>query len=281
LREHFDVREGKVKDSSQPGIAVSPDRPYLVAASGNPAFRPAFDLLSRICIYNINPAVIRDLQLTDSGDMLHREGRNLAAVLRRLTRDHRDRMRRIQDYMELIVPGIAGIQAKPLQNREMIEFRQSMPGAKSPWRFPASSMSDGTLRALGVLTAIFQAPPTGAMDLPIVGIEEPEVAVHPHALSVLLDALMEASESRQTVVTSHSPELLDRSTVDADSLLAVSSQAGATVIAPVDQAMREAMREHLCTAGELMRQNRLVPDPEEVTAVAEGGQLKLFDPLEP
>jgi hypothetical protein len=119
------------------------------------------------------------------------------------------------------------------------------------------------------------------MDLPIVGIEEPEVAVHPHALSVLLDALMEASESRQTVVTSHSPELLDRSTVDADSLLAVSSQAGATVIAPVDQAMREAMREHLCTAGELMRQNRLVPDPEEVTAVAEGGQLKLFDPLEP
>lgn len=279
LREHFDVREGVVKTSSQPAVAVSSDRPYLVAASGSPAFRPAFDLLSRIQIYNINPAVIRDLQPTDAGDLLQRHGENLAAVLRRLGRDRKDRIGRIDEYMAQIVAGIASIQAKPMGNRETLEFRQRMPGAKSPWRFPASSMSDGTLRALGVLTALFQEPPSGSMDLPIVGIEEPEVAVHPHALGVLLEALLEASGSRQTVVTSHSPDLLDRPEVDGDCLLAVSQRDGATVVAPVDAAGRQAIRARLCTAGELLRQNRLEPDSDAVDAVRGIRQLNIFEHL--
>lgn len=279
LRDHFDVHAGTVKSSSQPAVAVSADRPYLVAASGNPAFRAVFDLLSRIQIYNINPTVIRDMQPTDAGDILKRDGSNLAAVLRRLTRDHKDRKACIDGFMSQIVSGIASIEAKPVQNRERIEFRQNMPGAKSSWRFPASSMSDGTLRALGVLTAIFQLPPPDSMDLPIVGIEEPEIAVHPHALGVLLEALLEASGHRQTVVTSHSPELLNRPEIDGDNLLAVSQQDGATVVAAVDEAGRAAIRERLCTAGELLRQNRLGPDTMAVARVAAIRQLKIFEHL--
>ncbi len=269
--DHFLVQKGKVIDSSQQKVAVVADRPYLVAASATPLFRPVFDLLSRITVYNINPAVIRELQPTDGGEVLSRDGGNLAAVIRRLARDQPGRIARIQDYLRQIVPNLVKFDPKALSNRETLEFRQAIPGARSAWRFPSSSMSDGTLRAVGVLTAILQLPPIEDSDIPIVGIEEPEVAVHPFALGVLLEALQEASRYRQIVVTSHSPELLDRDTIGDDSILAVAQDGGATVVGQVDPDGREAIRKRLCTAGMLLRQNRLVPDPK-----ASGQQLDIF-----
>jgi hypothetical protein len=73
-----------------------------------------------------------------------------------------------------------------------LEFRQDMAGAKHPWRFPAQNMSDGTLRALGVLTALFQGNRDYAPSL--VGIEEPETARHPAASAALREALARASQ---------------------------------------------------------------------------------------
>jgi predicted ATP-dependent endonuclease of OLD family len=40
-------------------------------------------------------------------------------------------------------------------------------------------------------------------------VEEPEAFLHPGAIQVLRDGLMEASRSRQVIVTTHSPDLLD------------------------------------------------------------------------
>ncbi len=114
------------------------------------------------------------------------------------------------------------------------------------------------------------------MEIPIIGIEEPEVAVHPHALGILLDALLDASQHRQIVITSHSPDLLDRPGLEPESLLAVSIQHGATVVTPIDVSLREAMHKHLCTAGELLRQNQIQPDPSELK-VAKGRQSNLFE----
>ncbi len=81
-------------------------------------------------------------------------------------------------------------------------------------------MSDGTLRAVGILVALFQYH-GGASEVPLVGIEEPDAALHPGAAGVLLDALREASVRTQVVVTSHSPDLLDDPSIDAESILAV------------------------------------------------------------
>ena len=98
----------------------------------------------------------------------------------------------------------------------------------------------------------------------LVGIEEPEAALHPAAAGVLLGALREASESTQVLVTSHSPDLLDDESIATDSLLAVSANGGATQIAPIDPTGRGALRERLYTAGELLRLDQLRPDPELV-----------------
>lgn len=109
----------------------------------------------------------------------------------------------------------------------------------------------------------------------LVGIEEPEVALHPAAASVVRDALARASERSQVIVTSHSPELLDDQSIDLDSLLAVSAGDGATLIAPLDDASRETVRKGLFTPGELLVLNQLTPDPKHRVEL-ESRQMRLF-----
>jgi predicted ATPase len=116
-------------------------------------------------------------------------------------------------------------------------------------------MSDGTLRALGVLTALFQGNSDHSPSL--IGIEEPETALHPAASAALREALVRAGERTQVLVTSHSPDLLDDVAIPADSLLVVVSEEGATRVAPVDGASRQAIRDHLYSAGELLRLDQL------------------------
>jgi hypothetical protein len=138
-------------------------------------------------------------------------------------------------------------------------------------------MSDGTLRVLGILVALFQGDHDDRKRVLLVGIEEPEIALHPAAAGVLLDGLRDAAEKTQVIVTSHSPDLLDDKNLDVGSILAVESQDGDTMIAPVDNASRTVVRDRLFTVGELLRRDQLQPDPESVISDEKARQLDLFD----
>jgi predicted ATPase len=111
----------------------------------------------------------------------------------------------------------------------------------------------------------------------LVGLEEPEAALHPAAAGVLLGALREASTISQVVVTSHSPDLLDDPDIPDESILAVESKDGVTVIGPIDEAGRSVLRDKLFTPGELLRQNQLTPNAESFEEVQDEQQLKLFE----
>ena len=272
--EHFyHVRAGKLTAASFALAPVSlPDRLFLVNAAGQAAFRPVYDALSRMEIYNLNPQQIGTLQKPDPGDILRRDGSNVASVLQMLPKPTRER---VNEYLSRIVRGVAGVEARTLGDQETVQFRQMVKGQKNPWQFWASSMSDGTLRAFGVLLAVMQGGADGGP--PLVGLEEPEVALHPAAAGVLLAALREAATQRQIIVTSHSPDLLDNPDIPTESLLAVENIDGVTTLGPIDPAGRAMLRERLFTAGELLRQNQLSPDPEQTHADVDERQMGLFE----
>lgn len=174
-----DVRNGELVGSTQLVMppAVS-DRLFLASAAGIEAFRPVFDGLSAVTVYNISPDSMRRPQKPETGDLLRRDGSNVASVFGRLRRERPAAKERIVQYLSRI--------------------------DAHPWRFPGSSMSDGTLRALGVLVALFGG--TTALASPV-GIEEPGSALHPAAAGLLLDALRDASEARQVREGSQQSEL--------------------------------------------------------------------------
>jgi predicted ATPase len=137
--------------------AASTDRLYLVNASGLPEFRLLYDALSHMGFYNLSPDRIRDLQAPDVGDLLARDGANLASVLAELAQRSPAGKQRVEEYLAKVVDGVQAVDVRQIGTRETLEFRQSVSGSKSPWRFLANSMSDGTLRALGILVALFRA----------------------------------------------------------------------------------------------------------------------------
>lgn len=261
----FQIDRGRLQDSSETVFpSVTADRLALVAASGLTAFRPVFDAFTHMGFYNLNPKLMRELQKPQEGRLLKPVGENIASVIGHLERLAPDRLALVQQYLQTVAPMVHGVERKQVGPMETLEFRQDMVGAKHPWRFLAQNMSDGTLRALGVLAALFQGNRDYSPTL--VGIEEPETALHPAASAALREALMRASEETQVIVTSHSPDLLDDMNLSADALLAVVSEGGETRIASLDPASRAAMRQRLFSAGELLRLNQLAPDPAALAA---------------
>lgn len=218
-------------------------------------------------MHSLNPDSMRRPQKPDPGDLLHRDGANVASVIENLRRTRPEAKERIEDFLRRIVPGVDSVERKGVGAWETLEFRQHVAGSTDPWTFQAGSMSDGTLRALGVLVALFGS----AGDVPSpVAIEEPEAALHPAAAGLLLEALKSASETRQVLATSHSPDLLDSPTLRPEDLLAVRADAGTTLVAAPDQASAQAIRDSLYTPGELLRVDQLQPE------ASSPAQLEIF-----
>lgn len=275
----FQIDRGSLKACSEASFpAITSDRLALVAASGLAVFRPVFDALASMGFYNLNPKLMRELQKPQEGRLLKPAGENIASVIGHLERVGSGQLAAIQEYLQTVVPMVHGVERRQVGPMETLEFRQDMAGAKHPWRFLAQNMSDGTLRALGVLVALFQGNQDYAPTL--VGIEEPETALHPAASAALREALVRASSQTQIIVTSHSPDLLDDRSLSVDSFLAVVSEGGETRIAPLDQASRDIMRQQLFSAGELLRLNQLAPD-RTVLAEREARQADLFGEAQP
>ena len=270
---YFIVENGRITTASFPHPpGAGSDRLYLMQVAGYPAFRPVYDALAGMGFYNFHPEQIRELQSPDPGDLLKSDGSNIASVLANLKSGSPDAATRVGEYLSKVVPGTVGTEPKVVGPKLTIEFRQEVRGDRHPWRFLANNVSDGTLRVLGVLVALYQGAGMESVNAMLVGIEEPEGALHPAAAGVLTDVLLESSERMQVVVTSHSADLLDRDTIPLESILAVVSENGETRLAPLDDAGRTMLRDRLFTAGELLRLDQLTPDPELSTP----RQLNLF-----
>ena len=101
-------------------------------------------------------------------------------------------MERISEFLESIVPNTKRVATKKHGNKLSLEFTQEWVVAKQDGRnrragasgakpekvqrskFEGFGMSDGTLRAIGLLTAVFQKPQPS-----VLVIEEPEATIHP------------------------------------------------------------------------------------------------------
>lgn len=273
------IERGQVIKSSETTLpALTKDRLALVALSGLASFRPVFDALTAMGFYNLNPKLMRELQKPQEGRLLKTAGENIASVIGHLERVSPEAIELIQDYLQTVVPTVHAIKRVPVGPMETLEFRQDVVGAKAPWRFAAQNMSDGTLRALGVLTALFQT--NSDYSPALIGIEEPETALHPAASAALREALFRASHHAQIIVTSHSPDLLDDPSIGHDQILAVISEAGETKIAPIDKASRQAIRDNLFSVGELLKLGQIAPD-EEALREQDSNQRDLFGEAAP
>ena len=234
--------------------AIEPNALALPLVGGDKRFSAMFRFLAGMRTYRIEPSALRAMQDPDGGSGLRPDGRNVASVLREIQRRSQEDWVRIRELLENVVPGTIGVRPKKHGNKLTVEFTQIREGSE-PIRFEAFSMSDGTLRVLGLLTAVFQRPRPS-----LLVVEEPEASIHPGALGAILDVLRLASRSMQVVVTTHSPDVLDAKWIEERHLRILSAEQGFTRISRVSEAVQLALGHHIMGAGELLRSNALTPE---------------------
>jgi predicted ATPase len=123
----------------------------------------------------------------------------------------------------------------------------------SDYPFWPSQLSDGTLRFICLATALLQPDPPSTII-----IDEPEIGLHPYALSLLGALLREASHRMQVVVCTQSAQLVNEFTVE--DLVVVEREEGASVFRRYDEAQfREWLEEY--STGELWQKNLLGGTP--------------------
>jgi len=233
--------------------ALEPSALAMPLVGGDERFAPIFRVLGAMRVYSIQPATLREMQDPDSGVALKPDGSNAASVLQELLRGEGASATKaeINRILESIVPATNAVSPKKHGNKLSMSFSQEW-GEKKKLTFDAFNMSDGTLCSLGLIMAVFQKPSPS-----VLVIEEPEATIHPGALGAILDLIRKASKTMQVVVTTHSPELLDAEWITDNNLRIVDWQEGASHLLRPSEATREAMRQHLMGAGELLRSNAL------------------------
>ena len=268
-KHEFDVRDGQfVKETTGIRPRLSPDRLALDAASATDEYRPVYEFLTSMGFYSIVPERLREWQQPEPGDFLKRDGSNAAAVLKCIS-DQRD-YERLCHLLSISVKGVEKVDYRSTPIGETIVFEHDV-GASSheKLRLDASSMSDGTLRLLALLLAVYQPRRPS-----VVAIEEPEATVHPAITELVVEVLMDAAYKRQILVTTHSPDILDQKELSDKQIRAVTWEEGETLICPVSKASRDAIRERLYTPGELLRVDELSPDIDAAKNITE--QVDLF-----
>ena len=115
----------------------------------------------------------------------------------------------------------------------------------APW-FELWQESDGTLRMYGILAALHQHLPRT-----LIALEEPELAIHLAALSLLWEEIVLAAASTQIVITTHSPDLLDLCSVQ--QLRVMEKVDGVSLIGRVGAEQTRMIQKRLVAPGQLLR----------------------------
>jgi predicted ATPase len=240
----------------------------LLSLIGTQPFLDLAEGLRASGVYNFSPPAIRAHQPITASPVLARDGSNLARAIEGLREIEPETVGRIETYLRAIVPGVVAFDKVEYGDFETVRFSLEGRGEQPPLAFDASSMSDGTLRALAALVAAFQIVLPGGFP-GFIGIEEPETALHPAALRALVAALDEATLRTQILLTTHSPELLDAAAVKPENVRVVEFLDGSTAITPVDEASLSIIQDRLGTLGSLERDRQLELSPADLDRQAD------------
>jgi predicted ATPase len=196
------------------------------------------------------PNTLKVLSPADKDTALTEEGGNWASVIRALEKSSEGRaaLERINDAMRSVIPSFQDVTVTALGGYLVPKFRFGADG-----EFDPQQLSDGTLRIYGLLLALYQLPAPA-----LLVIEEPEQTVHPGVLSVLADAMREASENTQIIVTTHSPHLVDQ--FEPEQIRVATLENGVTHVAPIKAAQIKAVKRRLMSLEEFMLAEGLQPE---------------------
>jgi predicted ATPase len=176
------------------------------ADSGDVTARTILGLLRNIRVYQFHntswTARIRTKWSADDGHRLKEDAANLAPFLLRLRNDEPRYYRRITETIRLMLPFFADFELEPEHGKLLLRWRER----DSDVVFSAAQAADGMLRAMALVSLLLQPE----SDLPnVLILDEPELGLHPYAVSIVAGLLRSASIQVQVVLATQSVTLIN------------------------------------------------------------------------
>ena len=201
-------------------------------------------------------AGVKRLTSLHDNEYLRQDASNLAAFLYRLKAEHPDVYQQICKTIRLAVPFFDDFVLKPQKlPTEEEQIRLLWRQKDSDYALWPSQLSDGSIRFICLVTALLQPDPPSTII-----IDEPELGLHPYAITLLGSLLRSASKRMQVIVSTQSVPLLNEFTVD--DLVIVEREQGASIFKRLDaQDLQLWLEEY--SVGELWEKNILGGRPHK------------------
>ena len=202
--------------------------------------------LRSFAIFTIFPNTIRAPQTVSRAPTLEPDGKNIASIIKQMVGETKKNRDRIIKALKVVLPSLVGINVRSTAGYYVPVLSVS-DGAETH-ELNMSQVSDGTLRMLGILTAIHQ--PRAPLKI---ALEEPEQMIHPALLAVITDAVKSYTRRRkegQVFITTHSAVLIDL--FDVEDILAVETRNGSTHCGPISKRQLKVVKSGLMSVGDIL-----------------------------
>jgi len=221
---------------------------------GKPVYQHVVPAMRSWRVYHFHDtsvsALVKQIHNINDNEYLRDDARNLAAFLLRLRGQRGEHYERIVKAVRLVAPFFGDFHLRPtVGHQEKIQLEWTEQGQDEP--FAASALSDGTLRFICLATVLLQ--PEEFMPATLL-IDEPELGLHPFAVSALAGLMKSAAQAHQLIISTQSVELVNE--FDADDLVVVDKRGGASTFKRPDaDALSEWLAEY--SLGDLWKKNLL------------------------
>ena len=246
------------------------DKPYEIvlepyfkesalADSPDPVAKSIYRMLSFCKVYQFHDSSsdgpLRQVCPVETADYLQSQGNNLPSFLYFLRENFKDSYDRIVSYVREVVPQFDDFYLEPVGRFISLRWKDT---SANDYVFDAHQFSDGSIRYIALATLLLQ--PQCTMPSVII-LDEPELGLHPFAITKLAEMIKDASIHSQVIIASQSKDLVDHFDIGDISIVEMDAKSLCTSVRKLSEDEYRLWLEHY-TVSELWDKNVLGGRPE-------------------
>lgn len=214
-------------------IALEPNfKESALAECEDPVAKTIFQMLSYCKVYQFHDSStegpLRQACPVETANYLQSHGNNLPSFLLFLRENYKDAYNRIVDYVRDVVPQFQDFYLEPVGG--IISLRW-IDNSATDYRFNAYQFSDGSIRFIALAALLLQP----AQTMPnVIILDEPELGLHPYAISQLAEMIKDASIHAQVIIATQSKDLVDHFDIGDISVVEMNKETQATSVTHLD-----------------------------------------------
>ncbi|MCB1144643.1 MAG: AAA family ATPase [Leptospiraceae bacterium] len=194
--------------------------------------KPVYDTISSWQIYHFHDtsetAGMRQYEIVQDKSQLRSDASNLAPFLYHLKNKHSSEYSEILDAVRMVMPFFDDfhLEIDEFGKKQKLNLSWFQKGSDYPMQ--PYHLSDGSIRFICLATAMLQPNPPAS-----IVIDEPELGLHPAAISILAELIQDTAKRTQAIVATQSPALIDKFSLE--DIVVVNRKDGASTFERLDE----------------------------------------------